>query len=330
MGLASRNDRMNPFSANPGPLQGMQNAKIFDKMETLSKVMAPPPIKFKDLEEVVTHKISMNSMPFEAQVDFARVTSDTVLVPVTLEIQNKDITFVEKDGVQRGTVNIFGRVTGITGRVAQTFEDTVRVDVPQDLLQQTMNRPSRYWKVVPLRPGRYRIDIVVKDVNGDRAGTWSRGVVVPEYDDDKLAASSLILADHLERTATKEVGAGNFVIGQTKLVYPRLNESDGKPPVFNRDQRMSFWMQVYNLQTDEHTRKPSANINYEIVNISNNQRVLQDSESSEKKGYIGEQVTLEKTVVLNNIPPGQYKLTVKVDDNLSKQSIQPSIDFIVR
>ena len=330
MGLASRNDRMNPFSANPGPLQGMQNAKVFDKMETLSKVMAPPPVKFKDLEEVVTHKITMNTMPFEAQVDFAKVTAETVLVPVTVEIQNKDITFVEKDGVQRGTVNLFGRVTGITGRVAQTFEDTVQVDVPRDLLQQTANRPSRYWKVLPLRPGRYRLDIVVKDVNGDRAGTWSRGIVVPEYDEDKLAASSLILADRLERTSTKEVGAGNFVIGQTKLMYPRLNGSDGKPPAFNRDQRLSFWMQVYNLQTDEHTKKPSANINYEIVNINNNQRVLQDSESSEKKGYVGEQVTLEKTVVLNNIPPGQYKLKVRVDDNLANQHIEPSVDFVVR
>ncbi len=330
MGLASRNDRMNPFSANPGPLQGMQNAKVFDKMETLSKVMAPPPVKFKDLEEVVTHKITMNTMPFEAQVDFAKVTGDTVLVPVTVEIQNKDITFVEKDGVQRGSVNIFGRVTGITGRVAQTFEDTVQVDVPQELLQQTANRPSRYWKVLPLRPGRYRMDIVVKDVNGDRAGTWSRGIVVPEYDEDKLAASSLILTDHLERTSTKEVGAGSFVIGQTKLLYPRLNGSDGKPPSFNRDQRLSFWMQVYNLQTDEKTKKPSANINFEVVNIANNQRVLQDSESTEKKGYVGEQVTLEKTVVLNNIPPGQYKLTIRVDDNLSKQHIEPAVDFIVR
>ena len=88
----------------------MQNAKVFDKMETLSKVMAPPPVKFKDLEEVVTHKITMNTMPFEAQVDFAKVTGDTVLVPVTVEIQNKDITFVEKDGVQRGSVIFSGEL----------------------------------------------------------------------------------------------------------------------------------------------------------------------------------------------------------------------------
>ncbi len=329
MGLASRTDRMNPFSANPGPLQGMQNAKIFDKMNTLARAQAPPPVKFKDMEEVVNHKITMNLMPFDARADFVKVTSDSVLVPVTIELRNKDITFVEKDGIQRGAVNIFGRVTSLTGKVAQTFEDTVQVDVPPDLLEQTINRPSVYWKAVPLRAGRYRLDIVVKDVNSDRVGTWSRGIVVPEYSDDRLATSSLILADHLERTATKEVGAGNFVIGQTKLVYPRLDSSDGKPPSFDRSQRLSFWMQVYNLQTDEKTKKPSADFNYEIVNVNNHHLVLYDSESTEKKGSVGEQVTLEKTVVLNNIPPGVYKLTVKVEDNLSKQQIQPSVNFIV-
>ena len=89
-----------------------------------------PKVKFKDLEEVVSHKINVNLMPFEVRTDFVRVTGDTVLVPVTLQIKNKDITFVSKDGIQRGTVNIFGRVTGLTGKVAQTFEDTVQVDVP--------------------------------------------------------------------------------------------------------------------------------------------------------------------------------------------------------
>jgi GWxTD domain-containing protein len=330
MGLASRTDRMSPFSANPGPLQGMQNAKIFDKMNTLARVQAPPPVKFKDLDEVVTHKISLNLMPFEARADFVKVTGDTVLVPVTLELRNKDITFAQKDGIERGAVNIYGRVTSLTGKVAQTFEDTVQVDVPQDLLEKTVNHSSLYWKAIPLRAGRYRLDLVVKDVNSDRAGTWSRGIVVPEYTDDKLASSSLILADRLERTATKDAGSGNFVIGQTKLVYPKLDTLEGQPPSFHHDQRLSFWMQVYNLQTDEKTKKPSATFQYEIVNMNNHQRVLQDAESTEKKGDVGEQVTLEKTIVLNNIPPGLYKLTIKVEDNLSKQQIEPSINFVVQ
>ncbi len=329
MGLGTRTDRMDPFAANASPVQGLENSKEFDKLEMMAKVQAPPQVKFKDLEEVVSHKINVNLMPFEVRTDYVKVTGDTVLVPVTLQVKNKDITFVSKDGIQRGTVNIFGRVTGITGRIAQTFEDTVQVDVPSELLEKTIERSSLYWKAVPLRPGRYRIDIVVKDVNGDRVGTWSHGIMVPEYNEDKLAASSLILADTMEKVPSKNVGSGSFVIGETKLTYPHLDGADGKPASFKHDQRMSLWMQVYNLQPDEKTKKSSAKIEYEIVNLANNQPVLHSSESTDTMGNIGDQVTLEKSLSLNSFQPGTYRLTVKVDDNVSKQQIAPSVRFAV-
>lgn len=329
MGLTQKSQRMDPYAANAGPEQGLQNSKEFDKMEMLAKVQAPPPVKFKDLEEVVSHHINLNLMPFEVRTDYVKVTGDTVLVPVTLQVKNKDITFVSKDGIQRGTVNIFGRVTGITGKVAQTFEDTVQVDVPSELLEKTMDHSSLYWKAVPLRPGRYRIDLVVKDVNGDRVGTWSHGIMVPEFTDDRLASSSLILADRVERVPTKSVGAGSFVLGETKLAYPHLDGADGKPPSFKHDQRMALWMQVYNLQADDKTKKPSAKIDYEIVNLANNQAVVHSSETTDTMGNVGDQITLEKTVSLNSLQPGLYKLTVKVDDNVSKQQIAPSVRFTV-
>ncbi len=331
MGLASKANRVTagPFGSNAGPLQGMQNTSEFDKIELLAKINTPPKVKFKDLEEVVSHRINVNLMPFEIRTDFVKVTSDTVLVPVTLQVKNKDITFVSKDGIQRGTVNIFGRVTGITGRIAQTFEDTVQVDVPTELLEKTMERSSLYWKAIPLRAGRYRFDVVVKDVNGDRVGTWSRGVQVPEFSEDKLASSSMILTDHLDKVAAKSVGSGSFVIGETKLAYPHLDAADGKPASFKHDQRLNLWMQVYNLQADAKTKKPSAKIDYEIVNMANNQAVLQSSESTDTMGNVGDQITLEKSLALTAFSPGIYKLTVKVDDNISKQQIAPSVRFAV-
>jgi len=331
MGLSTQADRIaqGPFGSNAGPMQQLQNSHEFDKLELMAKVNAPPPVKFKDLEEVVSHKINVNLMPFEVRTDFVKVTGDTVLVPVTIKIQNKDITFTSKDGVQVGLVNIFGRVTGLTGRVAQTFEDTVRVDVPADLMEKELTYSKLYWKAVPLRPGRYRIDIVCKDVNGDRVGTWSRGILVPEYSDDKLASSSLILADHMEKVATKDVGSGSFVIGETKLAYPHLDGANGQPPSFKRDQHMSLWMQIYNLQPDDKTKKTSAKIDYEIVNVANNQPVLHSSESTDAMGNVGDQVTLAKSLSLISFQPGVYRLTVKVDDNVSKQQIAPSVRFAV-
>jgi GWxTD domain-containing protein len=330
MGLTSKADRIAGIgNSTLGPNSGMDTTQQFDKLDVWAKLNTPPKVKFKDLEEVVSHKINVNLMPFDIMTDFVKVTGDTVLVPVTIQVKNKDITFVNKDGIQRGTVNIFGRVTGLTGKIAQTFEDTVQVDVPTELLEKTQEHLSLYWKALPLRPGRYRFDIVVKDVNGDRVGTWSRGVAVPEFNEDKLASSSMILADHMEKVPAKSVGAGNFVIGQTKFAYPHLEPANGSPASFKRDQRINLWMQVYNLQSDEKSKKPSAKIEYEIINVANNQAVLHSSESTDTMGNIGDQMTLEKSLALSGFQPGIYRLTVKVDDNVSKQQIAPSVRFAV-
>ncbi|MBZ5614969.1 MAG: GWxTD domain-containing protein [Acidobacteriia bacterium] len=304
-------------------------SKQFDRLEQFAKLQAAPAVKFKDLEEVVSHKISVNLMPFDVRADFVKVTSDTVLVPVTIQIKNRDITFQNKEGVERGTVNIFGRVTTLTGKIVQTFEDTVQVDVPAELLPKTAENSSVYWKALPLRisQNRYRLDVVVKDVNGDRTGSWSHAIQIPDFSEDKLSSSTLIIADQMEPVATKNVGTGNFVIGTTK-VRPRVAPSDGKPILFKRNQKLNFWMQVYNLSVDEKTHKPSATIEYNVTD-ANNKAVIHTVESTDTMGNVGDQVTLQKTLSAANLPPGLYKIEIKVNDNLSKQTVDPTATFAV-
>ena len=333
MGMSSKADRFNSGGLEQlgaGPMSSDLQTKEFDRLEQYSKLQAPPPVKFKDLEEIVNTKLITNLMPFDVRSDFVKVTGDTVLVPITIQVKYRDITFANKDGVQRGTVNIFGRVSTLTGRVVQTFEDTAQVDVPAELLPRTAENSSVYWKALPLRPGRYKIEVAVKDVNGDRKGLWSRGIVVPEYSDDKLSTSSLIVADQMEAVPTKDVSTGSFVIGVTK-VRPRVAPADGKPALFkrDRDQKVNFWMQVYNLGVDEKTHKPSATFEFDIVNVATNKPVVQKTESTEQMGNVGDQVTLEKSIASANLQPGVYRIEIKVNDNISKQTVDPSATFAV-
>jgi GWxTD domain-containing protein len=333
MGLSKKSARFTSGGLEKlgqGPNSTDLQTKEFDRLEQFAKLQAPPPIKFKDLEEIVNTKVITNLMPFDVRTDFVKVTSDTVLVPITLQMKYRDITFSNKDGVQRGTVNIFGRVTTLTGKIVQTFEDTAQVDVPAELLPRTAENSSVYWKALPLRPGRYKVEVAVKDVNGDRKGVWSRGIVVPDFAEDKLATSSLIVADDMEQVPSKNVGTGSFVIGQTK-VRPRVAPADGKPALFkkSRDQKVNFWMQVYNLGVDEKTHKASATFEYNIVNVATNKPVVQKTESTESMGNVGEQVTLQKSIAAGNLQPGTYKIEIKVNDNVSKQTVDPSAVFAV-
>ncbi len=331
MGMASKTSRFSNGmeQLGTGPMSSDLQAKQFDRLEQFAKLQAAPQVKFKDLEEIVSHKITVNLMPFDVRADFVKVTSDTVLVPITIQIKNRDVTFQNKDGVERGTVNIFMRVTTLTGKIVQTFEEPVQIDVPVELLPKTAENANVYWKAIPLRisQNRYRLDIVVKDVNGDRTGSWSRAIQIPDFSEDKLSSSTLIIADVMEPVATKNVGTGSFVIGAMK-VRPRVAPSDGKPILFKRNQKLNFWMQVYNLSVDEKTHKPSATIEYNVTD-ANNKAIIHTVESTDTMGNVGDQVTLQKTLSAANLAPGLYKIEIKVNDNLSKQMVDPTATFAV-
>ena len=314
-----------------GPFSQQQQSKQFDRLDRFSRLLAPPVVKFKDLEAFMATSKILTGPPFlfDVRTDYVKVTNDTVLVPITLQIKNRQITFNNKDGVATGTVNILGRVSNLNHKAIQTFEDTVNVQVPAELLAKTENNASVYWKSIPLRPGLYKIDIVIKDVNNpDHIGTWRRSVNVPKYDDDRLASSSLILADQMERVPSKDIGAGNFVIGNTRI-RPRVPAELAAPVTFHRGQNLNFWMQVYNLGIDEKSKQNDATIQYQITDLTTNKSVLTSEETSNKISPNADQVTLEKSMPLASLQPGRYQVSIKVNDGVSKQQIAQSAPFLV-
>jgi 5-hydroxyisourate hydrolase-like protein (transthyretin family) len=88
-------------------------------------------------------------------------------------------------------------------------------------------------------------------------------------------------------------------------------------------------MQVYNLSVSQQTHKPQATIEYSLINTATSQPVLHKVESTDQMGNIGDQVTLEKSLSASALQPGLYRLSIKVNDNISKQVVDPSVTFAV-
>jgi len=324
MGMASKTDRFNnPDGTNLGRSAGGNAARysMFERLELFSKIQRPPAVKFKDLEEVVNFRLIRNQIHFDYRFDYLRITGDTVLVPITVQIPNKEMTFKATEGVHSGVLNIFGRITTITGRIVQTFEDVVNRDFPETLLQASLKGMSVYQKAVPLRPGLYKLDLVIKDVNSGNVGVVNSALRVPRYVENQLAASTLIIADQIEKVPARQIGLGQFVIGASK-VRPRMDAT------FTQSDRMGFYLQVYNLGIDETSHKSNAAIEYRIR--KDGKEVSKQAETSEQLTQGGEQLTIEKTMMLTNYPPGKYKLEVQVTDQVGKKTITPSAEFTIR
>jgi len=333
MGQAKKSDRFTGGfeTLGLGPMASSQQAKQFDRIELAAKIFAPPPVKFKDLESFITeHKLLTGPIfPFDVRTDFVRVTAGTVLVPITLQIKNRDITFVTRDNVSKGVVNILGKVTTLTHKTVQTFEDTVEVQQPAELLQQSLDRKSIYWKAIPLQPGLYRLDIAIKDVsNPDHMGYYGRSLEVPVYHDEKLGTSSLILADNMYAVSSHDIGSGSCVIGNTHIC-PRVTPNPATPVNFKRSQQLNFWMQVYNLGINEQTKSNEAKVTYEIVDAATNAVIFEKEQDSKEFGDHSDQLTVEKTLPMAGLQPGKYKVTIKINDTISKQEIAQSAPFVV-
>jgi len=314
-----------------GPMSTQLQSKQFDRIDTAAKLFAPPPVKFKDLESFISeHKLLTGPVfPFDVRTDFVKVTESTVIVPVTLQLKNRDITFVTKDGVAKGFVNILGKVTTLTHKTVQTFEDTVEITQPSELLEKTLTHQSVYWKALPLLPGLYRLDIAIKDVNNpDHMGYYGRGLEVPTYHDEKLATSTLILADQMNLVSSREIGSGNFVIGNT-YIRPRVSSNPATPVSFKRGQQFNFWMQVYNLGIDEATKSNQATVYYQITETATGAVVFEKQLDSKELGAHSDQLTVEKTLPIAGLQPGKYKVTIKINDTISKQEIAQSVPFVV-
>ncbi|HXZ11670.1 MAG TPA: GWxTD domain-containing protein [Candidatus Sulfotelmatobacter sp.] len=326
LGLSSKADRFTNTSGQTlGQPLGMmpESMNEFTNLERYAKVQQAPPVKFKDLEAVVTSRIVKEQVKFDYRFDFLRITSDTVLVPITVQIPTRQLAFQEKQEVQSATVNIFGRITTLSGRPVQTFEDTVHRDVPSSLLQQSLNTASIYQKAVPLSPGLYRLDIVLKDVNSNNVGVANARLAVPRFEEDKLSSSTLILADQMQPVSAREIGLGQFVLGNVK-VRPKMDAA------FTPVDNMGVFLQVYNLKVDEKTHKADASVEFRVTKEKETEPTLKFDVPSEKLPQHGEELTLQNILTLGSLTPGKYTLEVAVTDHLANQTITPSTGFTIK
>jgi GWxTD domain-containing protein len=305
----------------PMPLGGLNaSTNEFDNIERTFKVQHAPQ-HFRDLEAKVHSRIVGNPLPFSFRTDFLRATSNTVLVPITVQLRNRDLNFQSKQGLHSAVLDLYGRITDPGGRVVQTFEDVISRDFPESLFRPSLELSSIYQKSVPLRSGLYRLDLVIKDTQSGNIGVQSTALRVPRFEEEKVDASSLILADQIEPVASNQLGAGQFVLGAYK-VRPRLSQE-----FFGAD-KLGIYLQLYNLKLDEGLHKTKVSVAYRIT--KDQQELWRAVETADHLHQGGEQLTIERFIPVNSLAPGRYTVEVTAIDLISNETVIRTAEFTVK
>jgi len=329
MGLSTKTDRftrtdMTHLATGSQPLPESMNP--FSKLETLANLMKPPVVKYRDLEAAVDSNIRYNTLPMQVRADYIRVTDATVYANVMVQFRNADLNYATKDKIAKANINIYGRITTLTRRSVNWFEDTVTHEIPVEMLPAAQSGSQVYAKRIPLLPGTYRLNVVAKDLVGNTMNTFEMPLNVPSYDAETLGASNVILADQLEHVPTNVIGTGEFVIRGAR-VRPRMND------VFKQSETMGIYTELYNFGMDSMSKKAKGLVEYQIVNNADDKTVVSYTEDlSDPKAFPNSSpflVTVQKKFSLKDLAPGRYTLKMTVEDKLRKQTITPSAQFTV-
>ncbi len=323
LGLSNKGDRLTGGGSNN--YQREQDSP-FRRMEIIAGLSRPPQVKYGDLQNTLTDSpvIDNNPLDFDLRVDFFRQSDDRVVTAFTVQAENKELSFEDVGGLPTARMNIFGRIMAVSGKRSGIFEDSVTANATAAELAETKNRKSVYQKAIALTPGRYKVDVVVRDVVSGNRGIRSIGFEVPKYEEGVLKTSTLILASKLRSTTERDIG-GMFVIGDAKVI-PNLSG------VYQQGQEVGVYLQVYNAGIDQTTLRPAVDVEY--VLMKDGKEVLRQTENWDGLSDSGQRLTLARLLPTAQMPLGEYEIKIKIKDRVAKgdgkaQTLEPTAKFTI-
>ncbi|MGI9167872.1 MAG: GWxTD domain-containing protein [Pyrinomonadaceae bacterium] len=320
LGLSNKGDRISGIGgAGSGNYQREQD-NPFSKLQLLTDLSRPPQVKFNDLATAVnTGVVEENPLNFDIRVDFFRQSDERVITAFTIQTENRDLVFQDSGGLQQARINIFGKITSVAGRRVSIFEDPVITTATAQELADAKDRKSAYQKAIPLAPGTYKVDVIVRDVTSGATGIRRVGFTVPRYDPQKLSTSTLILAAKLE-SLIDQPAVGQFVIGQTKVI-PNVSGT------YRRGQPVGIYMQVYNAGIDQTTLRPSVDVEYALM--KDGKELGKQIEDWRGMSDSGQRLTLARLIDSSGLAAGNYELAIRIRDRVSGQTLLPTAKFTV-
>jgi len=320
-GNSNKDDRVNSGTG----ARNYQRSKDqpFERMARYFSVQRPPQLKFEDLRGIVTTRITYSQLAYSMRTDFIRLSSDKVLVPITIELDNKNLEFKKELQFNRAQVNVYGCVTSLQGRIMAEFENTISAEYTDETFEQGKNKRSTYQKIVALPPGqRYRLDLILKDLNGGNVGSMTYGIPVPKFDGESLQSSTVILANYIQPIPPNYENLEQFVIGDMK-VQPNVKSE------YYSGQVLIPYLQVYNAQMDQTTLEPSLQISYLIKSGDKVVVDVEDTKGRTVQFTSGQRVVIVGQIPVKDLALGKYSLEIKIQDRISQQTLLTQAEFQV-
>ncbi len=289
------------------------------KMTTMGKILAPPPVHFKDLAEIVNARISYRQLPASLAVARMRITNNSYYVPITIEVEHRHLKFRREGEVYRARLNLYGEVHSVQRRLLERFEESLDVSLSEQAYEQGVRTRSVYQKRLILPAGRFALKLVLRDELSGAVSNFER-LIVNQLPAERLALSTLILADIIRPARKEEFASDPFVIGSYKVV-PNLSGE------FRRSDKLGLYFQVYGAAIDQSSGRAHLELK---LSIRQGERTLYSksttlSPAGSTQGYL----PIIAGIPLSELPAGDFVVGVEVRDSISGSETKSESSFRV-
>ncbi|HSR52449.1 MAG TPA: GWxTD domain-containing protein [Acidobacteriota bacterium] len=298
-----------------------RNDDLFERLRRYTMMQAAPDIQFKDLERMVDANVSYNQLKYEVRIDRIRVTPEDYLAPATFFFPTEEFTAQHSGlpgGSQRARLNVYGRVEDLGRRTVYAFDEVVNLNLTED----GRRGYSVFQRSLPLKPGRYKLVSIVKDINSEKVGMLETGIHIAQPSEDpQLEMSGLILADRVSPAKDEEFISDPFVLSSVK-VFPT------RDAVYKRGSPLGFYFEIYNVTADQQTLEPSLQMDLKIEREGEEiklpfQNLEQLLHRYSDRFFAGSMLSTQP------LSPGTYRITVTITDRIANKTAQQSASFKV-
>ena len=309
----------------------------------------------RKLKGIVESKSSVSSLAVVSKESYLAGPGGLTFVPIVLEVPAREVEFRPVKDRYQGLVNFYIEVKDANGPVFQK-SDRLEMNLKEDSFRRRMTESYQYLQGANLRAGRYFLHLVIWDELSGKVGYSDRWIDVPEFPAGELATSDIILAREIRRIEaktdevavdTKDLPAMRTlrttdlkVPDKIAMSRPRggpftfgdLDISPATGSVLEKGDELFYFYQVYNaafddalgvarLRIEERILKDGASV-AEIVPGSDVQvPIAQRTERGINRG---------NRFRVPDLPPGHYRLAVKVRDIFTGKTTEKSVALQVK
>ncbi|MDH5715400.1 MAG: GWxTD domain-containing protein [Candidatus Aminicenantes bacterium] len=203
------------------------------------------------------------------------------------------------------TLEVVGSITDQQGRKMADLQDFVNVEFEEEKIKRIGGAPFLYAGRALLLPGRYTINLMVRNKVSLEYGAVQKEVFIPEAHIDYLRISPLLLTYNVQQLSDvrpdREIA---FQFSELRL-FPNLNLTYAKTNI------LGVYLQIQYPPTYAAADQAELSVRFDITSGEQKVKVLTDS----LRDYAtagAETVALLKKVPLIDFPPGNYEITATV------------------